>query len=65
MTQLIVEGEEIIPSEDEAKVQFEEAEEESFGSLVHKEVFKIFYNLGVTKDATTTSTLVAFVISTD
>ena len=65
MTQLIVEGEEIIPSEDEAKVQFKEAKEESFGNLVHEEVFKIFYKLGVTEDATTTSTLVAIVISTD
>ena len=42
VSQLIVEGEKIIPSEDEAEVQSEEAKKEGFESLVLEEDFELF-----------------------
>lgn len=63
MAQLITEGEEIIPSEDEAKVQFEEAKEEGFQGIVCKEDFEVFYHPDVTEDVATTSTPAAIVVS--
>ena len=50
---------------DEAKVQFEEAEEEGSESLVREEDFEVFYCLDVTEDVETTSTLVAVAVSID
>ena len=65
VAQLIAEGEGIIPSEDEAKVQSEEFEEEGFKSLVCEEDFtKVFYHPNMIEDAVTTSTLTTATVST-
>ena len=61
--QLIVEGEEPIPSEDEAKDQPKGAEEEDFQGVVHEEDFEVFYHPNVTVVMTTTSTLAVIAIS--
>ena len=65
VAQLIAEGEEIIPSEDETEVRFEEAEEKGFESLVCKENFEVFYCLDLIEDSATTSTPTAIAISAD
>ena len=65
VAQLIVEGEEIIPSEDEAEVQSEEAKEEGFESLVHEEDFELFYRPSMTEDIMTTFAPIIVSISTD
>ena len=65
MAQLIAEGEEIMPSEDEAEVQFEEVEEEGFKSLVYEEDLEVFYCPNMIEDVVTTSTLASVAVSTN
>ena len=65
VAQLIAEGEEIIPLEEEAKVQSEEVEEEGFKSLVGEEDFEVFYRPNIIEDAMTTSTLATVAVSTN
>lgn len=65
MAQLISEGEEIIPLEDETEFQFEEAEEKGFESLVREEDFEAFYCPDLTKDVATTSTPTVVSVSVD
>lgn len=65
MAQLIIEGEEPIPFEDEAKVQSERVEEKDFQDPAREEDFEIFYHANVTEDTIITSTLEAIAVSTN
>nr|POE92508.1 hypothetical protein CFP56_37952 [Quercus suber] len=65
VAQLIVEGEKIIPSKDEAEVQSKEAKNEGFESLVREEDFELFYHPGMTEDAMITFAPIVIAISTD
>lgn len=61
----IAKGEEIIPLEDEVKVQFEEVEEEDSEILDCEEDFEDFYCPDVIEDTTTTSIPTTIVVSTN
>ena len=65
VAQFIAEGEEIIPSEDEAEVPLKETEEEDLGGLVREEDFEVFYHFDVTESAATTSTPATIAVSSN